>query len=122
MNLTSKNALFVAATAWVFPTKLGTANVDGVVGWKTIVLGCTFVLVLIVLLLLAWDNASWKIGEAIGEPEAATAEDGLRQEGSCCWVVGEIDLDALNWFGRMGDKGDKESIMEGIKQSKSMRF
>ena len=69
-----------------------------------------------------WDNASWKIGEAIGEPEAATAEDGLRQEGSCCWVVGEIDLDALNWFGRMGDKGDNESIMEGIKQSKSMRF
>ena len=89
-------------------------------GWKTIAFGWTFVLVFIVLLLLAWDNASWKIGED-GEPEAAaTATDGLRQEGCCCWVVGEIDLDALNWFGRMGDKGDKDSTIEGMRKYKSM--
>lgn len=31
---TCKNALFDAETACVFPTKLGTANVDGF-GWKT---------------------------------------------------------------------------------------
>ena len=101
----------MAATACVFPTKLGTANVDGVFVccWKT-GFGCIFddttLVVGLFIGLFIWELfASCDIN---GEP-VTTVTAGVRQEGGLsdegCWVG---DLNVVDWLGRIGEIGDKD--------------
>ena len=95
MIFTWRNALFDAETAWVLPTKLGTANVDGF-DWKT--------------------GFGWIIGANVLDVTPSWFKDGVTTvtEGVKhvfgCWV-GEWHLDGTAWFGKVVETGNNDAKM-----------
>ena len=90
---TWRNALFDAETAWVLPTKLGTAKVDGF-DWKT---GFAWIIGANVLgVTPSWFNDG-----------VTTVTEGVKDVFGC-WV-GEWLLDGTAWFDKVVEIGNNDA-------------